>query len=106
MPGDIVQVHWYPGMDKDGPFSELDKPVTELNIKEGVIVVIGEANPENIKKVLEIARKNGYAGVWFYHDYKEFDFLTNSKKIGDYNEWFQHEREKEIIAAKESNLTR
>ena len=85
-PGDILQVHSYEAMDKvkrkdtaDGLRSfDSILPVNELDIPEGVQVIIGEIGVKNqaeIDKAKAIAKERGYAGILVWMDDK-FDVMT------------------------------
>ena len=70
-PGDFAQAHLYP----PGIREPLDLSLGEVNVPEGVNMLIGEADTDLLydAEAIRILHNHGYIGVMFWHD-RNFNF--------------------------------
>ena len=88
-PGDSINIHHYIKDDpEDAPYAGIDVPVTQFNVPKGVDVWVGEADPADPRRALDVAFTNGYPLAVFWAD-KEYQLDLHAVR-----EWMEQLKEK------------
>jgi hypothetical protein len=75
---DVWQFHYYDDFSQEGEI-KLDYPSSCLNLKGPVI--IGEVEPSDIAKKIDVIYKNGYQGAFFWSMHERDGFKVDLDKI-------------------------